>query len=815
MILSDDRSSKGSVLVVARAIGGTIEAEVAAARPDRAVVACCTLSRMQPWEQSRIARVLGPAGFLLSCGVSAVLLAVVGSGPRGEVESSAAWNVLAVLWHVLSSGPVVCAYLLGAWGLGRVVAEPIARASSQKLWLQLGAGLALMLTLSHLLGQLGLLSGPGVGPRVVGWGVVAIGLGLLGHQVLRGPLRPERWPVMPRSAALWGPAVAMLCVAASNPPGWLWASEFGAYDVLSYHLQLPREWVTGDRLSSLHHNVYSFLPSYVEAAFLHLGSLMSGPGDPNARLMGSEAEWVIACQMLHAGIGAVAGFLTARACALVIEQSGLAAGGGGWIGSMTGLMVVATPWTVVVSTLAYNEAAVLALGAGGVLAALDARLSPQFRGGLTGLMCAAAVSAKPTAAFLAVPLVGVLLLSQLPVRAWWRAVVPGSVVGLCVLTPWLVRNAMSTGNPVFPFAHRVLGQGHWDVEQLERYAANHRFSGDGVDRLHRLVSSEFGLLHPQFAMASALLVVGAGLAIAGPSTRRTALLIVGAVAMQLLGWLALTHLQSRFLIPLLTPIALLWALGSARLVALAGAKRATRVAASGLVMLVPIFTMAWSIASFSREGGGRPNEFLAAGPGSLSGMVSASAYETAEPELRERFLANASPIVYLNLEVRPQDAGSARVYLLGDGAPLYVYGATGSTKSGLSSFASPDAGMGPPVVYHTTWDASPLGEEIEVEPDDPRAWTRGLRSQDIRLVLVNIDELRRLIVRDRYFDQRVTMARLDDWLASPGVSVVRRWPRDASEPASSRISEGTGYLLLRLDEPGEGANDQPRLRQSP
>ena len=61
------------------------------------------------------------------------------------------------------------------------------------------------------------------------------------------------------AALLWtaAPAVAVLLVAACSAPGWLWASEFGGYDALSYHLQLPKEWLHLKKITTLDHNVYS------------------------------------------------------------------------------------------------------------------------------------------------------------------------------------------------------------------------------------------------------------------------------------------------------------------------------------------------------------------------------------------------------------------------------------------------------------------------------------------------------------------------------------------------------------------------------
>lgn len=66
------------------------------------------------------------------------------------------------------------------------------------------------------------------------------------------------------------PGAAMLVVAAACPPGTLWRVEALGYDTLSYHLQIPREWVTAGGMVELEHNVYSYLPGLMESAFAGL-----------------------------------------------------------------------------------------------------------------------------------------------------------------------------------------------------------------------------------------------------------------------------------------------------------------------------------------------------------------------------------------------------------------------------------------------------------------------------------------------------------------------------------------------------------------
>src|SRR5204863_10008875 len=64
--------------------------------------------------------------------------------------------------------------------------------------------------------------------------------------------------------------LAAACVSASMPPGVMWrsAGDPHPYDVLEYHLQVPREWQESGRITPLKHNVYCFFPANVEMQYL-------------------------------------------------------------------------------------------------------------------------------------------------------------------------------------------------------------------------------------------------------------------------------------------------------------------------------------------------------------------------------------------------------------------------------------------------------------------------------------------------------------------------------------------------------------------
>jgi hypothetical protein len=96
-------------------------------------------------------------------------------------------------------------------------------------------GVAALLVVDQWCGTMGLLSSGIVAPLVV----LAPGWWLLSRQplTLRTPTLPT-WSTVPI-----GVACGTMLAAAMVPAGFLWSTEFGGYDALSYHLQVPREWL--------------------------------------------------------------------------------------------------------------------------------------------------------------------------------------------------------------------------------------------------------------------------------------------------------------------------------------------------------------------------------------------------------------------------------------------------------------------------------------------------------------------------------------------------------------------------------------------
>lgn len=721
-----------------------------------------------------------------SGGVLGVLLVTIGVIASLGATHGPVVGFAAVGERFATAGAMSGMWMLSAWGLG-TLARGLWRDAGTRFSLDLGVGIAMLLTVSHLLGVLGGLNqGLAISTLAPGWGVAAW-RAIAGLRRAGGRIEPMRTPWM---MLVFVVPTAVLMVASASPPGWLWASEFAGYDALSYHLQLIAEWLDAGRIEPATHNVYSFLPGSVEAAGAHAAA-MAGAADaregwPTGLLAGGGWKALIP-QWIHAWmtLGAAAvmwdfvrGLGHANSSHLdeadtrrgVVEVAAL----------LAGALVVATPWSVVVGSLAYNEMSVVLLGAAAMAAAMLPGLRPAPRGLLTGVLVGAACGAKPTALFMIGGPVGIALLATVPLRRWVIAVGVGCVAGVVMLLPWMLRNWDASGNPVFPMLAGVFGSGHWTDEQIARYAGAHFASEGVIERLRMLLwpigDGARGLGHTQWALfAPIALVSGVVYLVAARrassedstgsvrSNQRFALVLIGGLAFQLLAWLSVTHLQSRFLIPVLVPGAALFGL------ALATTRRRRLAITVGVAavlvqsaFLLAVFRDAAPVTRPDGAEASAPNEYLVLGTPAFTGELSARSLRELRPRERADLLARLDWPAAANLLAAPGEV----VYLLGEARAFFVR---------------------PPVVYHTTWDASPLGDAIESAPEaGPNAWTRSLREQGIGMVVVSEPELARLIGKDGWYDPRVTLERVSAWVGSLGEPL---WIRADGRVLIFRIGE--------------------------
>ena len=684
-------------------------------------------------------------------GAGVLLLAIAGVATLGTGEYSFA-NGATVLQSWCGAGLPAALYLGGALGLGTLW-RPWLPAQADPASLRAALGLATMLFLSHALGVLGAF-GSALG-QWIALAPVVLGLALLvrdaralfRHDDVPGVARLSGARLLIAGAALV--SVAVLLVASSNPPGWLWDSEFGGFDSRSYHLPLPQEWYLQGRLWPSDHNVYSFFPGSVEAAFLHLAALTGAPRQgPYPGLLADGAWRLLSCQMLHAGLTVLAAWTTARAARHAVQRVGLDASALQQAGWLAGAVFLSIPWPVVSGSLSYNEMAMLAMIGPVLVLASVGETSGWRQGVLLGVLIAAATSVKLNAlAFLGLPAATLFACCTRPAR-WLIPVFTGLAALVLYCSPWLIRNQLACGNALFPAA-LSLGTPNWDPDQARRFADAHQFTGSVADRLRLLVlpdpadpvgTRHRGMMHPQWAWLFPMLVPAAVLALVRARTRRAAEALVAVLSLQVLLWLFTMHLQSRFLLPLLPGACVLLGLASV-----------TFAWARWLGALAACVWSASLVATYAEQRKGEPNKLLSMGPAIYLGEPLRDELARADAAQRAELEASLTPEGWWNL-LAPQ--GSS-LLLVGDATPLYFSG---------------------PVTYNTTFDSGPLDRVWRGKPASPALAAETiaeLRRRGITHVLVNASELSRYR-RSGWLDPSLDPSRVLNW-ADATLRPVKDW----------------------------------------
>jgi hypothetical protein len=252
-------------------------------------------------------------------------------------------------------------------------------------------------------------------------------------------------------------------------------------------------------------------------------------------------------------------------------------------GVIAALLAAAPPWMPMLGAIAYNEGGFLLYGTLAIGWAFSPSPGTPGEGGvrvlpraestspdqenphptlsrntgrgtmpyvLSGVMAGLAAGCKLTA----VPMLLVGIPVAVLVANWrqWKGVAVFVVAGLLTFSPWLIRNAVWTGNPVFPEMQSVLGRGHFSEEQSARWHRAHRPRPDQQAmsvRVKELGPQVFG--DSRFAYGVLPLgIVALLLTIRQGEARLLLVLLLILTAF----WLLQTHLQGRFYV-LAIPIA--------------------------------------------------------------------------------------------------------------------------------------------------------------------------------------------------------------------------------------------------------------------
>ncbi|HEX4792819.1 MAG TPA: glycosyltransferase family 39 protein [Humisphaera sp.] len=487
-----------------------------------------------------------PAGrFLESFGNLLVLVIFVALVLVGTIIYTFPSGAL-VTYRCFTDGAILLLWLCSAAGYGKPLAGFALRDTAdippilQKVTsIALGLGALSLFTLG--LGLAGFLN------TVVAWILIGAGVALLAIRILRNlaerRARLKAFFFAPAYAHwMWllaAPATVIVLVGSMIYPGILWHDEPNGYDVVEYHLQIPREWFELGRIVPLHHNVFSFFPFNVEMHYLLAMHLRGGPW------AGMYLSQLMHATFIALTIFAIYGFVRwdANRTRAVIASVALAC----------------VPWLAQLAPIAYDEGGLLLFGALAIGWAMAAVFREQYRarrfalaGIFAGFACGSKLTGVPEV-LVAVAAISAGFAVWYSMRrtaprdfARWRGVAIFALAGGLTFSPWLIRNIVWVHNPVFPEATQILGHGTFSEVQIERWHRAHTAQPDKQSVSARLKESwhqiiadwRFGYLFLPLALV----------AIALSYRRAQTWFLAGLLVMIAVVWLFFTHLQGRFLI---------------------------------------------------------------------------------------------------------------------------------------------------------------------------------------------------------------------------------------------------------------------------
>lgn len=358
------------------------------------------------------------------------------------------------------------------------------------------------------------------------WVFLLLGAGLIAAAARR---RPPRLPSLPEIGrlplavfALYGLIYLVHAAAPEIRP-----------DGYTYHLGLPAEWLRAHRLTR-RVGFYEMLPHGAEMLFTF------------AFAFGKHS----AAKLVH--------FAMLVASVPLMLAIGRRLGLAGWASAAGAGLYFCSPVVGTAGTAAYNDAA-LVFFALTAFCLLLAWMQEGSRGYLIplGLVAGFCYAIKPTGLLMAPAAVAVVAWRR-PRAALWVAAAAAAMI-----LPWMIRNAVLSGNPLAPLMNRLFPNPHFHISTEEQLARSLR-SYEGVTwrnlpwelavRGRRLQ----GFVGPVFLLAPLALL---GL------RRRECRWLLAAAGLLALPWLF--NIGARFLMPSLAFLALALAATLPRRVALA------------------------------------------------------------------------------------------------------------------------------------------------------------------------------------------------------------------------------------------------------
>lgn len=396
--------------------------------------------------------------------------------------------------------------------------------------------------------------------------VMVVSLAIAGVAMLATNVRPT----LPRTR----PSVSTLALCALL--GLLFvAAAIGAlapetqYDALWYHLGFPAEWLRTGRLT--------FFPWEFVSAYPFATELLNG----NAIALGGP----IAAKVVNLAFGVLLVWATFDLGRRLFSRRAAL---------LAACCLALAPTVIWEATTANIDLAAAAFVVLAVDVAVARHAWPDRRSAVAcGLLTGFAIATKLTTVF-AVPTIFLVVIAGSTAQPLRRRIADAAVIGALgavPVAPYLIRAAVLTGDPVFPYFWRIFGAhaALWNATSNANLQSVLDAFGEGHGFLSFLALPWDITVHGSAFDGSfgPLIVVGAILALTRSPRRLPALIAAGAAIFALLWFWVGGTLQARFLLP-----------GAALLAPFAGAglQRAARLSARAPRILVAATALACAAA---------------------------------------------------------------------------------------------------------------------------------------------------------------------------------------------------------------------------
>jgi hypothetical protein len=452
------------------------------------------------------------------------------------------------------------------------------------------------------------------------------------------------------------------------------------YDELEYHLGALADYQRAGRIVFLPHNFYSNMPQLTEMLYLLAKTTTSD----------------IAAKLLHWLFGLLAAAAVYGVAQRLWSKS---------VGLTAAALFYCTPFVQDLSQTARIDLATAFFGtlAFGALVLWAEEEEKRDLLWLSALGVGGAVATKwPAVAVVLFPAVVLLVL-----RRQYRLLAGFCLAAVTMVGPWLVKNWLLTGNPMYPLFYEWFPSPHWSPAQAAVFSARHAptFGWGTIGELFTL-AWKYSFVEAG-AVPLLLLTIPLVLLIprVEPAAKRAGWFFVGSYA----GWFCFTFRPWRFLFPAFGMGAIVGAYAMERL----GRDTKVRIAMRLGIGLV----MASSLAALAL------NDLVdVADPSRTPPQMSFTQYALGQ-FTRDEFATQVGkgvlgPIIWMNENL----PGNAKVLYVGEAR---VYDAKHS------------------VVYGTAFDQNPL-TAMSRAAKSPEELVAALRMQGVTHVYVNYSELNRL-----------------------------------------------------------------------